>query len=90
MVLALKRTLEGDPGKTLDNIQKKGLCYFILHLIDVSKYFFGREETKKKKIISEIFFPYSEKNWTSESIDFIEKKIPFNPCFQLFDTPNLL
>ena len=42
MVLALERTLKGDPGKTLDSVQKKGLSYFLLHLI---------EETKKKTSI---------------------------------------
>ena len=39
MILALERTLEGDPGKTLDSVQKKGLCYLILYLVGVSKYF---------------------------------------------------
>ena len=57
MVLALERTLKGDPGKTLDSVQKKGLSYFLLHLI---------EETKKP-INLETFFPYSEKKSGSVS-----------------------
>ena len=66
MVLALERTLEGDPWKTFDGVQRKGLPYFILHLIGISKYIL-EERRNKKTFISEIFFPYSEKKSGSVS-----------------------
>ena len=74
MILALERTLEGDPGKTLDSVQKEGLSYLILHLTGVSKYFLKERRNKRKHSFQKYSFHTVKKIWVSKSVDFIEKK----------------
>ena len=56
MVLALERTLEGDPGKTLDSVQKERSLLFHIAFNWCFKVFFRGEKKQNKHTFQKYSF----------------------------------